>query len=122
MALNYDLFRVVVAPEFKEMSNAELDVFAEQAKCEVSESKFGKKYDRAVALITAHLIKLSERSKNGNSDGTGQIRKVKVGQLEREYDTGSDSASDDTYNLTQYGKEFIRIRRQTLRGPIFVSC
>jgi hypothetical protein len=124
--LNYELFRKVVAPEYASMTNAELDLFASEAECEVSEKKWGCKYDRAVALITAHLIAMSERAKNSGtgSKGTGQVKKVKVGQLEREFDTGSNSESKNngSYDLTIYGKEFIRIRKQLLKSPIFVSC
>lgn len=123
--LNYELFRKVVAPEYADKTDAELDLFANEAECEVSESKWGCKYDRAVALITAHLIAMSERAKNSGtgSSGTGQLTKVKVGQLERTFDAGSDvEKKDGSYNLTIYGKEFIRIRKQLLKGPIFVSC
>ncbi len=118
--LNYDLFKTVVAPEYKDMENATLDVFATEAECEIAESKFGCKYDRAVALITAHLIKMSEISQNGI---TGQLVKTKVGQLERQYDVAnSGDAKDGSYNMTVYGKEFLRIRKQILKSPIFVSC
>lgn len=123
MALNYELFRKVVAPEYASKTDAELDLFATEAECEVSQKKWGCKYDRAVALITAHLIAMSERAKNSGtgSSGTGQMKKVKVGQLEREFDVGSSSDEDGSYSLTIYGKEFIRIRKQLLKGPIFVS-
>lgn len=121
MALNYELFRKVVAPEYADKTDAELDLFAAEAECEVSQKKWGCRYDRAVALITAHLIAMSERSSSNGNAGTGQLKKVKVGQLEREFDVGSGTSSDDSYNLTIYGKEFIRIRKQVLKGPIFVS-
>lgn len=123
--LNYELFRKVIAPEYAKKTDAELDLFATEAECEVSEKKWGCKYDRAVGLITAHLIAMSERAKNSGtgSSGTGQLTKVKVGQLERTFDAGAGTGSDDgSYNLTIYGKEFIRIRKQLLKGPIFVSC
>lgn len=123
--LNYDLFRKVVAPEFSDVNtypNSTLDLFAAEAECEVSATAWGCRYDRAVALITAHLISMSKKSSEGGSGGTGQIKKVKVGQLEREYDVGSGSDSSNSYNLTVYGKEFLRLRKQILKGPIFVSC
>lgn len=122
--LNYELFRVVVAPEFADTDkypNSTLDLFAAEAECEVSATAWGCKYDRAVALITAHLISMSKKSSEGGSSGAGQVKKVKVGQLEREYDVGSGSDSTNAYNLTTYGKEFLRLRKQILRGPIFVS-
>lgn len=124
--LNYELFRKVVAPEYASKDNLELDLFASEAECEVAASKWGCRYDRAVALITAHLIAMSERAKNSGtgSSGTGALKKVKVGQLEREFDVGSGVEADanGSYNLTIYGKEFVRLRKQVLKGPIFVSC
>jgi len=125
--LNYELFRVVVAPNFASMSNSELDLFAEQAACELSREKWGDKYDRALALLTAHAIELSKRNARsgdkGSGGATGELKRTKVGQLEREYSVSTNSSgksSEDTYSLTLFGKEYIRLRRQILRGPIFV--
>lgn len=122
--LNYELFRKVVAPEFASMSDADLDLFATEAECEVAKSKWGCRYDRAVALITAHLIAMSKRSENmGGSAATGELKKVKVGDLEREFQASSSNGSEgSSYGLSVYGKEFLRIRRQIIKGPVFVSC
>jgi len=121
--LNYNLFRIVVAPEYAAMSNGELDVFATEAEIEVSKKTFGKHHPRALALITAHLINMSKRSADGSSSTTGELKKVKVGDLEREFAVNAaDAKSGGSYNLTTYGKEFIRIRKQVLKGPKFVSC
>ena len=120
--LNYDLFRVVVAPEYAALSNATLDIFAAEAELEVSVKAFGKRYPRAVALITAHLINMSKRSEDGSSSSSGELKKIKVGDLEREFAVSSDSKSSGSYNLTTYGKEFLRLRKQSLMGPKFVGC
>lgn len=123
MSFNYELFRVVVAPEFASKTDAEIDLFANEALCEVNcnKSRWGCRYDRAWALITAHMMKLSEISKNGSSGGGGPLKKVKVGQLEREYDTASSTeAKNGSYNLTNYGLEYIRLRKKNLSSPIFV--
>ena len=121
--LNYDLFRVVVAPEYAALSNATLDIFAAEAEIEISVKAFGKRYPRAVALITAHLINMSKRSEDGSSSSSGELKKIKVGDLEREFAVSSaDSKSNGSYNLTTYGKEFLRLRKQSLMGPKFVGC
>ena len=118
--LNYELFRKVVAPEYADMLDADLDPFASEAECEIAKSKWGCRYDRAVALITAHLIAISKRPEGfGGNAATGELKKVKVGDLEREFQSSS-SNDDSAYGLTIYGKEFIRIRKQILKGPIFV--
>lgn len=120
MALNYELFRTVVAPEFAAKADADLDVFAEEAELEISEKAFKKLYPRAVALITAHLIKMSELSNSPNGS-TGELKKVKVGDISREYAVGESQADGDTYALTVYGKEYLRLRSKLLKTPMFVS-
>jgi len=123
MSLNYDLFRKVVAPEYASKSNDTLDLFAGEAEKEIAVSKWGNKYDRAVALITAHLIAMSERAEKLGNSATGQLKRTKVGQLEREFGAGSNTNdSGNPYDLTIYGKEFLRLRKQVLKGPVFVSC
>ena len=121
MALNEHLFKVVVAPEFANEPN--LDLFATEAECEVNINVWGCRYDRAVALITAHLIAMSKKSNGmGGSSVTGQLRKVKVGDLERDFASGSTADKNGSYDLTTYGAEFLRIRKQVLKGPRFIGC
>ena len=118
---NLDLFKEVVAPEFASKSDTVINTFADEAYLELSESVWGKRHPRAWALITAHLMAMADKSSKGSDKSTGQLRKTKVGQLEREYDVTADSNSKDgSYNLTTYGKEFIRLRKQVLIGPIIV--
>lgn len=114
-SFNYNLFKKVVAPEFASELDSDILDFANEAKLELSEAKWGKRYPRAWALITAHLMKTS---KNASSGITGQLIKTKVGQLERQY--SASSGSDDAYLLTSYGKEFIRLRKQVLITPIII--
>lgn len=119
---NEDLFKTVVAPEFKSYSGFKLEPFIAEALLEVSEKKWGKWFPRGWALMTAHLLKMSEISSSKNaSGGNAQLRKVKVGDLEREFATSQD-AEGDTLDLTIYGKEIKRLRKRFLKGPLFVSC
>lgn len=119
---NFTMFKKVVAPEFKDRTEAEIQCFADEAVLELSEQVWGKRHPRAWALITAHLMAIADRSSAGGNAGTGQLKKVKVGQLEREFDVGSGDDSANAYNLTIYGKEYLRLRKQVLMGPILVGC
>ena len=122
MALNYQLFRVVVAPAYAGMTDAELDVFAAEAEIEISKKKWLTRYDRGVAYITAHLITMSKKSaKSGGDSETGPLKKKKVGNLEREFGVNNEN-KDGSYSLTTYGMEFLRLRKQVFMGPKFVSC
>ena len=119
---NEILFKTVVAPEFKTKTLAQLTPFIDEAELEVSEKKWGKFHPRAWGLMTAHLQKMFDISKNGQSSGgNAQIKKTKVGKLEREFAV-SDSKSNDTLQLTIYGKEYKRLRKKIIKGPLFVSC
>lgn len=119
---NFVLFKKVIAPEFEDSTEAVIQCFADEAYLELSEQVWGKRHPRAWGLITAHLMAIADRSKAGGNAGTGQIKKVKVGQLEREFDVGSSKDSSDSFNLTVYGKEFLRLRKQVLIGPVIVGC
>ena len=115
--LNYILFRKVVAPEYASMIDAELDVFATEAEIEISETKWGARYPRGVALLTAHLIKVAP-SNSSESSAVGILNKTKVGNLERGYATKSDPSG---YDRTSYGVEFLRLRKQVLMGPVMLD-
>lgn len=119
---NFVLFKDVVAPEFKNKAESELQPFVDEAELEVSEKKWGKFHPRAWALMTAHLKKMFDISDTGQaSGGNAQLKKTKVGDLEREYVVPT-NAQADTLNLTIYGKEYIRLRKKILKAPLFVSC
>jgi len=119
---DFDLFKKVVAPEFKNKSETKLQPFVDEAELEVSLKKWGKFHPRAWALMTAHLQKMFDISNTGQSSGgNAQLEKVKVGDLEREFAV-SDDKNADTLALTIYGKEFKRLRKKILKGPLFVSC
>lgn len=124
--LNYELFRKVVAPEFATMTDTDLDIFANEAAFELSETRWGQRYPRGLALITAHLIKISKKveadSGGANTGSVNQLKRVKVGDIEREFaiPNSGTAADNDSYNLTLYGKEFLRLRRQVLMTPLFM--
>lgn len=119
MSINLVLFRTVVAPEFAAMTDPEITAFGDEAEIELSEKAFGNRYPRAVCLITAHLIAMSKLK--SASGAVNPLKRTKVGDLEREYAV-SVEGQNDSFNLTPYGKEFVRLRRQVLMTPRFVSC
>lgn len=119
--IDLELFKKVVAKEFAAKEDSEIELFAAEAELEVSESYFGKFYPRVVCLITAHLMKVSEISQSSNGS-TGELKKIKVGDLEREYAVNSGmEMSKDTLGLTLYGKEYLRLRKKLVKTPLFIS-
>ena len=119
--LNATLFRTVVAPEYAAKTDDELEPFAAEAELEIAPSKWGKFEPRALALMTAHLLKMGDISAAKATQSSGsRIKKTKVGDLSREYQMSG--KNDDSLDLTTYGEELKRLRKRILKGPIFVGC
>ena len=102
------LFRI--APEF-ETSNpdelAKIDLFIEDAKCDVPVSKLGKKADRAVAYYTAHLLTCI-----GND---GVISQEKIGDESVSY-----AIDRNDINSTKYLRTYERMTANLIRFSPFV--
>ena len=115
--LNLNLFKTVVAPEYKDEGDSTINEFAAAALDEVSQKAFGKFFQRAWANLTAHLIFVSKR----DSEITGILDGVKIGQIDKRYLNPDRMGQDPQYLISKYGKEFLRLRRQIVRGPIFLT-
>ncbi len=113
MALNLALFRQV-APEFKAKPFSEFNFIVIEAEKQVSPSRWRKKTDLAVALLTAHMIKAADPKGTGNS---GPIQSSTVGSLSRSYAAGE---QNHALKSTRYGREFLRIRMQVSPSPFVV--
>ena len=109
MSLDTSVF-AAVAPEYSSLDAAGIvrrDVCATVAESEISEAIFLTRYDLAVALLTAHYMKVGDHSGAG-----GAITMEKVGDLQRQYEpAGLNSTNLDS---TAYGKQFKRIRSQVV--------
>ena len=115
--LDITLFKVVVAPEYARMKDAEINAFANVTRNEISEQKFGKFYQQAWANLTAHLIFMSRR----DSEETGILESMRVGQVEKRYNNFEKMGQDPNYLVSKYGREFVRLRRFIIRGPVVLG-
>lgn len=90
-----------------------------EAQARISESVYGALYDQAVMYLTAHLLAVQA---SGGS-GSGPVKRIKVGDLEREYATPTSASSYDGAT-TSYWKEFkdISSRVAKAQGPISLTC
>ncbi len=94
--------------------NTYISLYADQ----ISERRFGSSYQKALAYLTAHKLKM-----NGYGDtGTGTIAdSLRVGSYSEgetsiSYTTGQQTnlQADAEYALTVYGLEFLTLRRNAI--------
>lgn len=112
MALNIPLFKVL-APEFSEETKKTLDLITPVAERQVPIGKWGDKTEEAVIYLVAHMLKMSQR--NGR---VGGVTASTTASLSRSY--GGLSTIKGSLDLTSYGVEFQRIRKQLVITPIVV--
>lgn len=118
-----ELFKKVVAIEYQDMDDEDLELFYNEAILEVDQTRFGRFYPRSVALMMAHLIALTNKAKTiGMNNQSGQIKKVTVGDLSREYAVAETSNfGDGDLASTIYGAEFLRLRKRILFTPVYIA-
>lgn len=108
-------------PEFSDTfayPDGQIEFWSGLAQAQVRESVWGQQWLRGVYLYTAHEITLAAQNAKAASVGgvpgvSGGIANNKtVGSVTVGYDTTSTAEKDAGYwNLTNYGKQFIRLAR-----------
>jgi len=111
---NKDLV-LVIAPELANITNNLLwDTILDDVANDVTVSVFGTKQERAQRYLAAHLLTLSNPDSNRNPLASGPITSEKTGPLSVSY--GSISKTDGELDSTNYGREFMRIRKGCIIG------
>ena len=126
----------IIAKEYSSIADEDVEQYIEFVLPLVSEKRFGPLYSRAVALLTAHTMKLNgvETEEGGGVDGgIGEITALKSMGV-ASYSEGSTSisfqssassnsvggGSDAEYKSTVYGTQYLSLRRSlpniTIRG------
>lgn len=114
---DHDLFRDVVAKEYTAMEDADIDKFSQAALNEISEEFFGDLFARAWCNLTAHLIFLSDKE----SQESGVLDKYKAGNIEKQFMNQSRNSFDYSYEISSYGREYIRLRSLCPTTPVFLG-
>lgn len=114
-----DILRTI-APEFKAVSDEEVQKFLVLCAPLVSKSRFGKLYDQALALLAAHRMKLAGygisviggSSSEGGAAAGFQLASVAEASVNVSFNTANiNTGTDSWYALTPYGLEFLNLRR-----------
>jgi hypothetical protein len=115
-------------PEFQDIAkypDAMLTFWSNLAYAQVNCNRWGQQTLMGIQLYTAHEITLaSQNYKAGNIGGvpggaSGPINTKTVGSVTASYDTQQTAEKDAGYwNLTIYGKQFIRLARMFGAGAV----
>ena len=104
----------ILAPEFKEVSDDDLDLWVSLAKPFVSKKQFGKLYPHALAYLAAHMMKLSGLGDEtyGTVADAMRLASVSEGNTSISFNTGAYTSDtiDAELGLTPYGIGYRRIR------------
>ncbi len=98
-------------PEFNEVDYTKIDLFLSDAEMEVSQSRWGKLYQRGVLALTAHLLRLSLWTTEGGGGANRNLASESAGELSVSYAAPTLTGTDADYQLTAYGQEYLRLRK-----------
>ena len=94
--------------------NSFLNLYSDQ----ISEKRFGRTYQKALAYLTAHKLKMSGygNSENGKIGDSLRVGSYSEGETSITYTTNQQTnlQVDAEYALTVYGLEFLTLRRNAV--------
>lgn len=109
----------LVASEFAATSDDTVNSVIELVSPQVSESKFGKLYNQALAYLAAHWLAwqalITSAGSTGGETTAGRVTSEREGDLSRNYAEGSRAVGGtsflDNLEKTAYGLEYKRLAR-----------
>jgi hypothetical protein len=121
-----------IAPEFNLSDTNQIEIisfYLSNASDDISNTYFGDKTNRAIALLAAHNLTLIDPLNivQDNKQDVGGIAKVKKKrdrvEIETSYNSlnnGVNKAFEDVYATTNYGIQFIQLRRSCKKTRVLV--
>ncbi|HCU25443.1 MAG TPA: hypothetical protein DF383_10540 [Deltaproteobacteria bacterium] len=110
------------ASEFAAVPGATIDLYINLAKFSVNPNVWREKYDFGVILLTCHMLKLKKANDASSASGAiGAVTSEKVGDLARSYGSiasAGGSTDPSSLGITNYGQEFLRLRRSLVITPM----
>lgn len=111
-----DMIRLI-APEFDNTSDNELEQWIEFATPFVSKKQFGKLYNQALALFICHKMKVANLGEdNGMGTFADAVRfsSYSEGSRSVSFNGGINGSADDELKLTPYGLQYISLRKMVV--------
>lgn len=108
------IFRLL-ATEFSDLADDEVNSWIALTTPLISETKFGNTYNQALALLTAHRLKMAGNGDTtlGKIDDGLRVNSFSEGDTSIGYSIsqGGSAVVDAEYTLTAYGLQFLTLRR-----------
>ena len=126
-----EIFRIV-ATEFSDLPDEDVideetgkvtqygvKTFIELYKDQISKKRFGSSYEKALAYLTAHKLKMNgygESSTSGTISDSLRVSSYSEGETSISFSTGQQTnlQVDAEYALTVYGLEFMTLKRNAI--------
>lgn len=124
-----EIFRII-APEFNDIPDEDVKnskgetinygvkTYLDLYKDQISEKRFGSTYQKALAYLTAHKLKMSGYGDqtNGSLQDSLRVGSYSEGETSISYTTnqGTNLQVDAEYALTVYGLEFLTLKRNAV--------
>ncbi|MCD7826344.1 MAG: DUF4054 domain-containing protein [Clostridiaceae bacterium] len=114
----FDIIRATME-EFADIPDDTVNIFISLAEPLISKKRFGKLYQKALAYLAAHKMKLSGL---GNTIGTGAIgdtiglSSVSEGETSVSFSNSQteNTVTDSEFGLTVYGMQYLQLRKRCI--------
>ena len=103
-----------VAPEYVSLDAARFAILLPIAEEFIDDTLWGDKADYGVAMILAHMVKVSERNGKG-----GAVSSEKIGNYAVTY--ADNLQHDSELGSTSYGQEYLRVRKSLPITPFVAT-
>ena len=113
-------------PEFVDVLDVRVEFFIDEAALEVSAPRWATWFTKGVSALAAHLLKISltindEDNEDGSIDELAPVVSRAVGDVSITRGPYlSTDAGSDYWNLTPYGREYVRLRKLVGIGGVAV--
>jgi|AntRauTorckE6833_2_1112554.scaffolds.fasta_scaffold154254_2 hypothetical protein len=116
MSVDTDTFKTRF-PEFFETDDERVQLFIGDAVAELSESAWGTRYDVGICYLAAHLLAIGIATELGDPSGLSPLASGGADGLSASFAKSAyTNTSQEYWQSTSYGKEFMRLKRTLFAG------
>lgn len=121
MMSSLEIFRLI-ATEFADIDDEAVEKWTELSKPLISSKRFGDTYNQALALLTAHRLKMAGYGDNstGTIGDTLRVGSYSEGETSINFTTNqaTNLLVDAELTLTAYGLQFLSLRRSRIMSIV----